>query len=149
MSVVLIIVATSSLLMSSNNPVVQGGCDASIMLAGANSEMNSNSNFGVRRLGIIDSVKSDLESMCPNTVSCADIIALAGREAVFFSNGPEMQIPLGRKDATSSSTAEADNKLPPAFVSVDNMLSIFGSFGMTTAESVAILGMTALRPLSH
>ena len=52
------------------------------MLAGANSEMNSNSNFGVRRLGIIDSVKSDLESMCPNTVSCADIIALAGLEAV-------------------------------------------------------------------
>lgn len=51
-----------------------------------------------------------------------------------------IQIPLGRKDVRASSAAEADAKLPPATSTVDRVLSLFGSFGMTAEESVAILG---------
>lgn len=116
------------------------GCDASIMLNGPNSELVSDNNFGIRRLDFIDNVKSTMETMCAKTVSCADIIALAGREAVFHSGGPDIQIPLGRKDSASASNFNADKSLPSATSSVSSMLSLFGTFGMTTEESLAILG---------
>ena len=62
-------------------------CDASILLAsnpsaGIRSELMSGGNLGIRRLDIIGQVKKDLEAACPNTVSCADIVAMVGRDAV-------------------------------------------------------------------
>lgn len=126
----------------------QGGCDGSIMIEGAGGEMTASSNFGVKRLDIINSVKADMEQMCPNTVSCADIIAMAGRDAVAFNGGPDIFIPLGRKDADFSSAAEAEAKLPPATSTVDRVLSVFGPFGMTPAESVAILGQFGIKTLN-
>lgn len=117
-----------------------GGCDGSIMIQGPGREMSSDSNFGVRRLDIINSIKSDLEDSCPLTVSCADIIALTGREAVAFSGGPTIQIPLGRRDVVTSTSSSADSSLPSAVSTVDRVLSLFSSFGMTPQESVAILG---------
>ncbi|XP_024357732.1 peroxidase 29 isoform X1 [Physcomitrium patens] len=117
-----------------------GGCDGSIMIEGNGGEMSSGNNFGVKRLDIINSVKADMEKMCPTTVSCADIIAMAGRDAVAFNGGPDIKIPLGRKDAVSSSATEADAKLPPATSSIDRVFNVFGAFGMTHEESVAILG---------
>jgi peroxidase len=117
-----------------------GGCDASIMIEGSGMEMDAGGNFGVKRLDIINSIKADMEDMCPLTVSCADIIAMAGRDAVEYRGGPVIAIPLGRKDVDVSSATEADAKLPPATATVDRVLSLFGSFGMTAEESVAILG---------
>lgn len=117
---------------------LQGGCDGSIMIEGG--EMGASNNADVKRLDIINSIKADMEQMCPSTVSCADIIALAGRDAVAYNGGPDIQIPLGRRDAASSSASEAEAKLPPANSSVDRVLTVFSRFGMTPAESVAILG---------
>lgn len=114
------------------------------MIEGNGGEMDSDSNFGVKRLDIINSIKSDMEDMCPLTVSCADIIAMAGRDAVAFNGGPDFQIPLGRKDVDSSSAGEADSKLPPAASTVDRVFSVFGAFGMTHQEAVAILGAHTL-----
>lgn len=65
----------------------QGGCDASIMIEGSGKEMDAGGNFGVKRLDIINSIKADMEDMCPLTVSCADIIAMAGRDAVEYRAG--------------------------------------------------------------
>lgn len=113
------------------------------MMEGDGGEMDAGSNFGVKRLDIINSVKSDMEDMCPLTVSCADIIAMAGRDAVAYNGGPEIQIPLGRKDADFSSATEAEAKLPPATSNVDRVLNVFAPFGMSIAESVAILGTLA------
>jgi hypothetical protein len=121
------------------------GCDASILLdsdsaKGITSETASSANFGIRRLDIIDGVKLVLEEACPNTVSCADIIAIAGREAVAFSGGPRIIIPFGRRDSTLASTAEADARLPGVSIGVDQFISLFAAYGMTIAESVAIMG---------
>lgn len=64
------------------------GCDASLLLdsvAGeAASEKEARPNLSLVGFEIIDEIKSRLEHQCPKTVSCADILTLAAREAVSY-----------------------------------------------------------------
>ncbi|KAK8353849.1 hypothetical protein E1A91_A05G185100v1 [Gossypium mustelinum] len=124
------------------------GCDASILLdskpAKGNSEMASGMNLGIRRLETIHSIKEKLEAKCPGQVSCADIVALAAKVSVAPSGGPDIQIPLGRKDSTTSSRQAADVKIPPSNVTVDTLLDIFKSKSLNLEESVAIMGAHTL-----
>ena len=64
------------------------GCDASILLKDSSSiltiEGSSEKNFGLRKFDLIHNIKSSLEEVCPYTVSCADIIQLAAREAIYL-----------------------------------------------------------------
>lgn len=57
-----------------------------------------------------------------------------------FSGGPRIQIPLGRKDSTTSNNKQSDDLLPSPAVTVDELLHIFMSKGMNLEVSVAILG---------
>lgn len=119
------------------------GCDASILLdsgADGTNEMDSPSNLGVRRLSIIDRVKAQLETVCPSTVSCADIIAMAARDAVAISGGPDISIQLGRLDGLDASSSSATSLLPTATIAVSNAMALFGGMGMNLEESVAMLG---------
>lgn len=62
-------------------------CDASIYLDTANgqeSEKESPRNFGMRNFKYIETIKQALESECPNTVSCADIVSLSAREGLLW-----------------------------------------------------------------
>lgn len=62
-------------------------CDASILLVEANgivSEQKSDRNFGMRNFKYVNTIKSALESECPKTVSCADIVALSARDGVIM-----------------------------------------------------------------
>ncbi|KAF8769038.1 hypothetical protein HU200_006995 [Digitaria exilis] len=43
-------------------------------------------------------VKAKLEAACPNTVSCADVLAIMARDAVVLAKGPTWPVPLGRRD---------------------------------------------------
>jgi peroxidase len=87
-----------------------------------------------------DGVKATLEEACPNTVSSADIIAMAGREAVAYAGGPRITIPLGRRDSTFANTSEACASLPQPTISMDQFMSLFATYGMSLPESVAIMG---------
>lgn len=58
------------------------GCDASLLLDGSNSEKRAPPNLSVRGYELIDAVKNAVERACPGVVSCADIIAMATRDAV-------------------------------------------------------------------
>jgi hypothetical protein len=62
------------------------GCDGSILLdpsaSNPNPEKTANPSATLRGFDVIDQAKSALEAVCPQTVSCADIVALAARDAV-------------------------------------------------------------------
>ena len=61
------------------------GCDASLLLKstpGNTAERDAGANLTVRGFDIIDAAKAAVEKVCKGKVSCADIIALATRDAV-------------------------------------------------------------------
>ncbi|GAV70844.1 peroxidase domain-containing protein, partial [Cephalotus follicularis] len=125
------------------------GCDGSILVDLVNRkvpmEMASAKNFGIRKRESISIIKSMVEEVCPQQVSCADILILAAREAVVVSGGPFIKVPLGRRDSTITPSNElADAMIPSASIGVDGMLHIFASKGMSIEESVAIMGAHTL-----
>jgi peroxidase len=58
------------------------GCDASILIDGANTEKTAAPNLLLRGYDVIADAKTQLEAECPGVVSCADIVALAARDSV-------------------------------------------------------------------
>ncbi|KAK7286595.1 hypothetical protein RJT34_21702 [Clitoria ternatea] len=116
------------------------GCDASILINSTDntSEINSGTNRDVRGFDLIDEVKESLEATCPSTVSCADIITLATRDAVALSGGPKYTVPTGRRDGTVSSIDEVNIPGPGSPVSITTQF--FASKGITTQEMVTLFG---------
>jgi peroxidase len=60
------------------------GCDASVLIRSASNdaEVDNSKNQGLRGQDVVDAAKAQLEDQCPGVVSCADILALAARDAV-------------------------------------------------------------------
>nr|GMC54189.1 peroxidase 9 [Ipomoea batatas] len=66
------------------------GCDASILLdktSGMASEKDAGPNKNsIRGIEVVDEIKAELEQVCPHTVSCADILALAARDSTVLAS---------------------------------------------------------------
>ncbi|CAH9091625.1 unnamed protein product [Cuscuta europaea] len=118
-------------------------CDASILLdtvGGTQSEKGSPRNLGMRNFKYIQTIKAALEKECPNTVSCADIVALSARDGAALLGGPDIAMKTGRMDSTTSYLAEVENFIPNHNDTMDVVLSQFQSIGIDAPGTVALLG---------
>ncbi|CAN1765224.1 Peroxidase 57 [Linum perenne] len=117
------------------------GCDASILIDSTpqkQSEKAAGPNQSVRGYDLIDSIKSALESACPSRVSCADVVALATRDAVALAGGPAYQLPTGRLDGLTSNSGNVN--LPGPTVPVTQAFTqFFQPLGFTLTEMVTLL----------
>lgn len=117
------------------------GCDASILInptTKQQSEKNAGPNLTVRGFALIDKAKAQLERQCPSTVSCADVIALATREAVVLAGGLHYAIPTGRWDGLVSNPD--DVALPGPAFTVEMASQMFAAKGLTLEDMVVLLG---------
>ncbi|KAL1321899.1 cationic peroxidase 1-like isoform X2 [Arachis ipaensis] len=94
------------------------GCDASVLLDDTSNftgEKTAGPNANsIRGFEVIDTIKSQVESLCPGVVSCADILAVAARDSVVALGGPSWTVQLGRRDSTTASLSSANSDLPGA-----------------------------------
>ncbi|KAG6507133.1 peroxidase 57-like [Zingiber officinale] len=121
------------------------GCDASILLdgkGGKKAEKDADPNKSVKGYDVIDQVKSALESKCPGVVSCADIIAIATRDAVVLGGGKQYtySVQTGRRDGNVSVASEADSNLPGHTLSASQAIAKFKTKGLNASDTVLLLG---------
>ncbi|KAJ9539693.1 hypothetical protein OSB04_026199 [Centaurea solstitialis] len=118
------------------------GCDASLLLDSTpenKAEKDGPPNISVRSFYVIDDAKTKLEKACPNTVSCADVIAIAARDVVAMSRGPWWNVLKGRKDGRVSIANETRN-LPSPFSNTTTLIQSFAKRGLSIKDLVALSG---------
>ncbi|TKY54263.1 Peroxidase 40 [Spatholobus suberectus] len=120
------------------------GCDASVLLDDTQDfvgEKTAGPNLNsLRGFEVIDKIKSELELVCPQTVSCADILATAARDSVLLSGGPIWEVQMGRKDGMTASKDAANNNIPVPNSTVDVLVAKFENVGLTLKDMVALSG---------
>ncbi|KAI5415557.1 hypothetical protein KIW84_040833 [Lathyrus oleraceus] len=120
------------------------GCDASVLLDDTHDfvgEKTAAPNLNsLRGFEVINEIKSELELVCPQTVSCADILATAARDSVLLSGGPTWEVQMGRKDSITASKVGANNNIPGPNSTVDVLVSKFENVGLTLQDMVALSG---------
>ncbi|KAG1328230.1 peroxidase 47 [Cocos nucifera] len=122
------------------------GCDGSVLIDSTKdntAEKDSPANLSLRGYEIIDQAKQMIEDQCPGVVSCADILALAARDAVFFSGGPYYDIPQGRMDGSRSKIGDTIN-LPAPTLNTTALIKMFARHGFNIEELVVLSGAHTL-----
>ncbi|KAG9140666.1 hypothetical protein Leryth_006854 [Lithospermum erythrorhizon] len=115
------------------------GCDASILIDGANTEKTAGPNRLLRGYEVIEDAKKQIEAVCPGVVSCADILALAARDSVVLTKGFSWAVPTGRRDGRVSLASETSN-LPGFRDSVDVQKQKFTAKNLNAQDLVTLVG---------
>ncbi|KAL5097661.1 hypothetical protein RYX36_001988 [Vicia faba] len=120
------------------------GCDGSVLLndtATIVSEQTAPANNNsIRGLDVVNRIKTAVENACPNTVSCADILALSAEISSDLANGPTWQVPLGRRDSLTANKTLATQNLPGPSFNLSLLKSTFLIQNLTTTDLVALSG---------
>jgi peroxidase len=117
------------------------GCDGSVLLDGSTGEKSAGPNANsLRGFEVIDTIKTQVESLCPGVVSCADILTVAARDSVVALGGPSWSVPLGRRDSATASQSAANSNLPSPASSLSALITAFSNKGFTAKEMVALSG---------
>ncbi|KAJ1420913.1 Secretory peroxidase [Sesbania bispinosa] len=120
------------------------GCDGSILLNNtatiASEQDAAPNNNSIRGLDVVNQIKTALENACPNTVSCADILALAAEISSDLANGPVWQVLLGRRDSLTANQTLAAQNLPAPTFNLTQLKSSFSAQGLNTTDLVALSG---------
>ncbi|KAK1404878.1 Peroxidase [Heracleum sosnowskyi] len=120
------------------------GCDASVLLDDTSSLTGEKNAFpnrnSLRGFDVIDAIKTRVEAACQDTVSCADILALAARDGTVLLGGPSWTVPLGRRDSTTASQDQANNDIPKPFDDLPALITSFANKGLTAKEMTVLSG---------
>ncbi|XP_024529616.1 peroxidase A2 [Selaginella moellendorffii] len=120
------------------------GCDASVLLddtANFTGEKTAApNNASLRGFDVIDQMKSQVDSVCNNTVSCADILAIAAKAAVVLSGGPSWTVQLGRRDSTTANFSLAQANIPPPTSTNAQLIAAYQNVGLSTQDMVVLSG---------
>lgn len=134
--------APSLLRMHYHDCFVQG-CDGSIMLRSrkkGKAERDALPNRSLRGYAAIERIKARLETVCPLTVSCADIIAMAARDAVYLSHGPWYDVETGRRDGNLTVAEYVDNDLPPPDSNIVDVKTFFSVKSLDSKDIAVLFG---------
>ncbi|CAH9100135.1 unnamed protein product [Cuscuta europaea] len=123
------------------------GCDGSILITknDINGQLSDKerSAFGHQGVGgdeEIQRAKTVLEDECPGVVSCADIVALAARDAVVLAGGLFYEVETGRMDGKVSNQSVADEILPDVDDNINVLKSRFMNKGLDEKDLVVLSG---------
>ncbi|CAA0841396.1 Peroxidase 5 [Striga hermonthica] len=120
------------------------GCDGSVLLDDGptiQSEKSAVPNLNsARGFDVIEAAKRDVERTCPGVVSCADILAVAARDASVAVGGPSWNVKLGRRDSTTANRDAANRELPSPFSSLQGLITSFSDKGLSERDMVALSG---------
>lgn len=108
-----------------------GGMNGSIVY-----ELDRPENKGLKKfLKILEKAKNVVDEK--HSVSWADIIAVAGAEAVSICGGPEIPVRLGRVD---SLTPDPEGRMPEESLDAPRLKESFQGKGFSTQELIALTG---------
>ncbi|CAN1281639.1 Peroxidase 40 [Linum perenne] len=79
----------------------------------------------LRGFEVIDAIKSEIEAVCPEVVSCADILAIVARDSVVISGGPGWEVQMGRKDGLTATALVAS--FQNVGLSLNDMVALSGA----------------------
>ncbi|GJN39248.1 hypothetical protein PR202_gb28353 [Eleusine coracana subsp. coracana] len=120
------------------------GCDASILIINpdGDDEWRSPDDQTLKLQGFQTVMNAkeavDSDPQCRNRVSCADILALAARDSVALSGGPDYQVELGRYDGRVSTRGSV--VLPHSTFNLDQLNRFFSSLGLSQTDMIALSG---------
>ncbi|XP_057491542.1 peroxidase 63-like [Actinidia eriantha] len=122
-----------------------GGCDASVLVSSTpfnSAERDADVNLSLPgdAFDLVVRAKTALELACPDTVSCADILAVATRNLVIMMGGPYYAVKLGRKDGFISKSTLVEGNIPKPTMSMTQLIKLFASKGFAIQEMVALTG---------
>lgn len=122
------------------------GCDGSILLdgsAGGPGEKDAPPNLTLRPAAFkaINDLQVLVTQACGQTVSCADIAALAARDSVHLSGGPGYKVPFGRRDGLTFATRDDVLKfLPSPTSNVTELLAALSQLNLDANDLVTLSG---------
>ncbi|KAF8660590.1 hypothetical protein HU200_057616 [Digitaria exilis] len=123
------------------------GCDASVLLDPTQAnlkpeKLGAPNNPSLRGFEVIDAAKAAVEKACPGTVSCADIIAFAGRDASYLLSNAKVSfhMPGGRLDGRKSLASETTTFLPGPSSNLSSLVSAFNTKGLGVEDMVVLSG---------
>lgn len=121
------------------------GCDGSILLDDSptiqTEKLAQANDRSARGFEVVDTIKAALEKACPNTVSCADILAIASRDsAVQVGLSESYPVYFGRRDSLNASREEANLRLPSPRDNYTVLVQNFAFQGLDERDLIALSG---------
>jgi peroxidase len=121
------------------------GCDASVVVASTpnnTAEKDHPVNLALAGDGFDTVIRAraavDAVPRCRGRVSCADVLAMAARDAIALAGGPSYAVELGRLDGLSSTASSVDGKLAPPSFDLDQLTALFATNGLSQADMIAL-----------